>query len=565
MRARIPIQGRNWRMLLNGSVLQNRYRIKRLLAQGGMGAVYEAEAIQLGGVTVALKQTLFGEDQQLLRDQFQLEAKTLARLKHRALPRVSDHFIEEAGQFLVMEFIPGDDLSSLLERRGAAFDPPQVMGWADILLDALEYIHTQNPPIVHRDIKPQNIKLTPQGELYLLDFGLAKGSATTTQAHKSLHAYTAAYAPPEQIKREGADVRSDIFSLAATLYHLLTNDLPKDVRLREEFLRHSMPDPLIPAHQSNPGIPAGFSTMITRAMALERDRRYNSAAEMRQALRQARRAIAEELQQDAPRPTAPGNVTTFDADAEARRLREEARLRELEEQHRQEAARLAETRRMEEEREITRRRESEETRLREEASRSGAGAKTNMISLNLGASPIPPDEPKSAPPLSRNLIIIGAALSVPLAGLIGWQALKSDGSQAPSVIGEPTPAVTLTPTPSPRIISSYQAPAPVVTPTPAPSSMNQTVSGSVLQGKAITRVQPTYPAIARAARASGAVQVQVTISEEGNVIDAVAISGHPLLRSASVEAARQWTFQPTKLSGSPVKAQGVLTFNFTLQ
>jgi TonB family protein len=565
MRARIPIRGRNWRMLLNGSVLQNRYRIKRLLARGGMGAVYEAEAIQLGGVAVALKQTLFGEDQQLLRDQFQLEAKTLARLKHRALPRVSDHFIEEAGQFLVMEFIPGDDLASLLERRGAAFDPSQVMDWADILLDALEYIHTQNPPIVHRDIKPQNIKLTPQGELYLLDFGLAKGSATTTQAHKSLHAYTAAYAPPEQIKREGTDARSDIFSLAATLYHLLTNDLPKDVRLREEFLRHSMPDPLTLAHQSNPGIPVGFSTMITRAMALERDRRYNSAAEMRLALRQARQAIAEERRQDAPRPTAPGNVTTFDADAEARRLREEARLREIEEQHRQEAARLAETRRMEEEREITRRRESEETRLREEASRSGAGAKTNMISLNLGASPIPPDEPKSAPPLSRNLMIIGAALSVPLAGLIGWQVLKSDRGHAPSVIGEPTPVFTLTPTPSPRTIPSDQRPAAVVTSTPAPPSMNQTVSGSVLQGKAITRVQPTYPPIARAARASGTVQVQVIISEEGKVINAVAINGHPLLRSASVEAARQWTFQPTKLSGAPVRVQGVLTFNFTLQ
>ncbi len=108
-------------------------------------------------------------------------------------------------------------------------------------------------------------------------------------------------------------------------------------------------------------------------------------------------------------------------------------------------------------------------------------------------------------------------------------------------------------------------PPPKPEPTPTPPPKKITVSGGVLQGSAISKVQPPYPPIAKAARASGAVQVQVTISEEGRVIEAAVLSGHPLLRDAAVQAARQWKFKPTELSGVPVKVQGVLTFNFTLQ
>ena len=107
-------------------------------------------------------------------------------------------------------------------------------------------------------------------------------------------------------------------------------------------------------------------------------------------------------------------------------------------------------------------------------------------------------------------------------------------------------------------------PPPAPTPTPAPPK-KIVVSGGVLQGSAIHKAQPPYPPIAKAARAAGAVQVQVTISEEGRVIEAAVISGHPLLRDAALQAARQWTFRPTELSGVPVKVQGILTFNFTLQ
>src|SRR6266542_1288403 len=153
-------------MLAPETVLQNRYRIIRLLGQGGMGAVYEAMDQRLD-TTVALKETLFADER--LRKQFEREARLLARMHHPALPRVSDHFSEDGGQFLVMQFIPGDDLLEMIAHRGGPFPPEQVISWGDQLLDALDYLHTQNPQIVHRDIKPQNLKLTARGQVVLLD------------------------------------------------------------------------------------------------------------------------------------------------------------------------------------------------------------------------------------------------------------------------------------------------------------------------------------------------------------------------------------------------------------
>src|SRR5213595_1008010 len=160
-------------MLALETVLQSRYRIVRLLGQGGMGAVYEAMDERLD-TTVALKETLFSDER--LRKQFEREAKLLAGMHHPALPRVSDHFAEDEDEFLVMQFIPGDDLSQMMARKQGPFPPDQVLTWGDQLLDALDYLHTQEPQIIHRDIKPQNLKLTGRGQIILLDFGLAKGS-----------------------------------------------------------------------------------------------------------------------------------------------------------------------------------------------------------------------------------------------------------------------------------------------------------------------------------------------------------------------------------------------------
>ena len=268
-------------MLEPETVLQGRYKIVRQLGQGGMGTVYETIDQRLD-TTVALKETFFADER--LRKQFEREARLLARLHHPALPRVSDHFSEGEGQFLVMQFIPGDDLSEMTVRRQGPFPAEQVLTWADQLLDALDYLHTQDPQIVHRDIKPQNLKLTSRGQIILLDFGLAKGqsgevSRITTAA--SIFGYTPNYAPLEQIQGLGTDSRSDLYSLAATIYHLLTATKPPDALTRAAALVNGQPDPLVLATDLNPAVATEVSKVLEQAMAQNRDQRFASASEMR--------------------------------------------------------------------------------------------------------------------------------------------------------------------------------------------------------------------------------------------------------------------------------------------
>jgi protein kinase-like protein len=277
-------------MLTPDTVLQGRYRIVRQLGQGGMGAVYEAIDQRLD-TTVALKETLFADER--LRKQFEREARLLARLHHPALPRVSDHFSEDDGQFLVMQFIPGDDLWEMMTRKRGPFPTNQVLMWADQLLDALDYLHTQDPQIVHRDIKPQNLKLTSRGQIILLDFGLAKGQAgeisrVTTSA--SIFGYTPNYAPLEQIQGLGTDSRSDLYALAATLYHLMTGVKPPDALTRAASIVNGQPDPLLKASEANAAVAPDVDEVLAKAMSQNRDQRYASAADMRKALHGAEQA-----------------------------------------------------------------------------------------------------------------------------------------------------------------------------------------------------------------------------------------------------------------------------------
>src|ERR1700741_4419492 len=271
-------------MLTPETVLQSRYRIVRQLGQGGMGAVYEAVDQRLD-TTVALKETLFAEER--LRKQFEREARLLARLHHPALPRVSDHFSEDDGQFLVMQFIPGDDLSEMMTHKRSPFPANQVLTWADQLLDALDYLHTQDPQIVHRDIKPQNLKLTSRGQIILLDFGLAKGQAgdisrVTTAA--SIFGYTPNYAPLEQIQGLGTDSRSDLYALGATLYHLITGVKPPDALTRAAAIVNGQPDPLLKASEVNAAVAPELDHVLAKAMAQNREQRYATADDMRKAL-----------------------------------------------------------------------------------------------------------------------------------------------------------------------------------------------------------------------------------------------------------------------------------------
>ncbi|HEU4510276.1 MAG TPA: protein kinase [Pyrinomonadaceae bacterium] len=277
-------------MLTPDTILQGRYRIVRQLGQGGMGAVYEAIDQRLD-TTVALKETLFADER--LRKQFEREARLLARLHHPALPRVSDHFSEADGQFLVMQFIPGDDLSEMMDRKRGPFPTDQVLTWADQLLDALDYLHTQDPQIIHRDIKPQNLKLTSRGQIILLDFGLAKGQAgdvsrITTSA--SIFGYTPNYAPLEQIQGLGTDSRSDLYSLGATLYHLMTGVKPPDALTRAAALVNGQADPLVPATAANPAVTREVDQVLAKAMAQNREQRYATALDMRKALKDSEHA-----------------------------------------------------------------------------------------------------------------------------------------------------------------------------------------------------------------------------------------------------------------------------------
>jgi serine/threonine-protein kinase len=231
-------------MLQPGTVLRRRYRIEAPVGQGGMGSVYLAEDLRLEGRKCAVKavridptieQAIIAE----LQHQFSREASVLARLDHPNLPKVSDYFTEDELDYLVMDYVSGKNLKELMDearRAGRHLTEVEVLTWARQLCDALEYMHTQDPPVLHRDIKPSNIKLAPSGLIKLVDFGLVKLlSKDTSQTITVLQGRgTAAYTPLEQYGEDDShtDTRSDIYSLGATLYHLLTNTPPAEARQR---------------------------------------------------------------------------------------------------------------------------------------------------------------------------------------------------------------------------------------------------------------------------------------------------------------------------------------------
>lgn len=250
-----------------------------------MGAVYVAVDERFGS-TVAIKQTLCMDDN--YRRAIEREARLLNSLKHVALPRVSDHFIEDNGQYIVMEYVPGEDLFCILEETGKPFHADQVLQWADQLLDALDFLHNQGNPVIHRDIKPQNLKIMPSGQIILLDFGLAKGNPTDAQnntAAKSIFGYSRNYASLEQIQGTGTDPRSDLYSLAATIYHLVTGVPPEDALTRAMAVLSNQPDPLRPAHTLNEDVPIGMSVILQQTLDLNAGGRPATAIAMREMLR----------------------------------------------------------------------------------------------------------------------------------------------------------------------------------------------------------------------------------------------------------------------------------------
>lgn len=266
--------------LERGSLLNKRYRIMDILGQGGMAAIYRAVDENLG-VEVAVKENLFTTDD--YARQFRYEAVILATLRHPNLPRVTDHFvIEGQGQYLVMDYIEGEDLRQRMDRMGVLTEAEAIiLGVA--ICDALTYLHTRNPCILHRDIKPGNVKITPQGQVFLVDFGLAKvvraGEATETGAR----AMTPGYSPPEQYGTARTDTRSDVYSLGATLYSALANCLPEDALARAMDQAR-----LTPVGKHNPKISRRLESVLEKSLAVKPEDRYQSAEEFRQALLNSR-------------------------------------------------------------------------------------------------------------------------------------------------------------------------------------------------------------------------------------------------------------------------------------
>ena len=275
------------KILAEQSIVGNRYRIVRLIGCGGMGAVYEALDTRLQ-TTVALKQCIPVEA--VARQAFEREAHFLAHLQHPGLPVVNDHFLDGEDQFLVMGFVPGPNLHELLTQRGSALSETELLALADQILEILEYLHTRTPPIIHRDIKPQNMKLSATtGRVMLLDFGLAKSYATAgmaTAGSVSVFGYSHGYASPEQINGTGTDERSDIFSLSATLYNLATGcaPLPTGQRIYTTGVERKA-DPLQAANLVNPQLSQEVSALLSTGMALDPTYRHPTATAMRRALR----------------------------------------------------------------------------------------------------------------------------------------------------------------------------------------------------------------------------------------------------------------------------------------
>jgi serine/threonine-protein kinase len=284
-------------MLGRGTTLRNRYRVLEPIGQGGMGSVYLAEDLRLEGRKCALKAVRIDPNADAdqiaeLQHQFSREASILAQLDHPNLPKVSDYFTEGERDYLVMDFVSGKNLKELSDdaRRHERFlSELEVLNWARQLCDTLDYMHRQDPPVLHRDIKPSNIKLAPSGLVKLVDFGLVKVmSSDDSRTVTVLQGRgTAAYTPIEQYGEDDAhtDAQSDLYSLGATLYHLLTNQAPADAKQR--FLK---PDALTAIRSINPKVSEGVEAAIASAMSMHPDDRPASVAEFKDMLAGARRS-----------------------------------------------------------------------------------------------------------------------------------------------------------------------------------------------------------------------------------------------------------------------------------
>ena len=266
--------------LTGGQMIQGRYCVIKLLGEGGFGAVYLVQDTRLGGKSLALKESFDSSAE--AQQQFQLEANLLASLSHPHLPRVSDYFIEKASgrQYLVMDFVEGQDLTDMIINRRTPVPESQALTWMIQVCQAVALLHSQRPrPIIHRDIKPPNIKITPAGQAMLVDFGIAKLYEPQKGTARIAKAFSPGFSPYEQYAG-GTDARSDVYALGATLYCMLTATVPPDA-FQERLIKQV---PLISPRRINPQLSPAVERVILQAMDMDPNRRFPSALELLQAL-----------------------------------------------------------------------------------------------------------------------------------------------------------------------------------------------------------------------------------------------------------------------------------------
>jgi serine/threonine protein kinase len=256
------------------TLLHKRYLIQKTVGRGGMGAVYQAKDVKRQQI-VAVKEMglsmILPDERTQAINNFKIEARMLANLNHINLPTFTGFFTEGSRYYMVMEYIDGATLEELLERNRAPFSERRVLGWARQLCDVLEYLHNQQPPIIFRDMKPGNIMLTRDGHIKLIDFGIARFFRPTSSQDTQLLG-TPGFAPPEQYGKAQTDERSDIYSLAITLFQLLTNTLSETgFGLRD-------------VRAINPAISSLVAHALEKAASLDPEDRYVNIVEFRRAL-----------------------------------------------------------------------------------------------------------------------------------------------------------------------------------------------------------------------------------------------------------------------------------------
>jgi serine/threonine protein kinase len=258
--------------LSEGHLLDNRYRVRKVLGVGGMGRVYLSNDTRLANRPVAVKEMILGDgiaEKKAIED-FTREATVLARLSHPGIPTLIDHFAENSRHYMVMEFVAGGDLEKVIQQSGGKLGEDRTLRWARQILSVLEFLHAQNPPIVYRDLKPGNIMIDKDGRAMLIDFGIAR---FLPKGGRATQVGSPGYAPPEQYAGN-VEPRSDLYSLAATMHHLLTG---RDPALEPPF---SFP----PVRQLATEVSSATAGAVDRALNHEIAKRFPSSRAMLDAL-----------------------------------------------------------------------------------------------------------------------------------------------------------------------------------------------------------------------------------------------------------------------------------------